>query len=214
MKRRFEIPLEPAQYNLFEIDDYLRSIQSSKERKKLITTVAFSPELRRDFERKHGLPHGAVEMAMMAEDKRIKEINETVRKRVKPDSSEMSAEEIMTLYRELESMAVGLKALYPEAIQFMLEYGALARRNAASFRGDYQFNNEYKIIRTAACNASGPPPDKCADTNTCWYVNFDYVVNFNLAVFQNVGVLAYVVALYGLILAYALWIVAAAFVIP
>ncbi len=211
MRRRFEIPLEPGQYNLFEIDDYLRSIRSSKERQELIKTVGYSSELRRDFERKRHLPYGAVELAVMAEDKRIKELNEIIRKRLVPEQAEkMTPEQLMDFYHELESMAIGLKSLYPEAVQFMIAYGALARKNAAAFRGDYQFSNEYKLMHIACPNP--PNPDECVNVDTCTNVN--WTVNFNLLVFQNVGVLAYVAVLYGLILVYAIWIAAAVFVIP
>ena len=208
MKRRFEIPIEPGEYNLFDIDDYLRSIRSSKERQQLIATVGYSAELRRDYERRKGLPFGAVELAMMAEDKRVKEINGVLRKRLgSPQPGQnLSPEELMALYRELESMALGLKALYPEAVQFMLQYGVLARRNAASFQGDYQFNNEYKVLRVACPNANANAnADECFEQNTCWYVNFNYAVNFNAAIFLNAAILAYVAILYGYAVLLAIW---------
>jgi radical SAM superfamily enzyme YgiQ (UPF0313 family) len=205
MNQRFEIPVEPQGYNIFQIDDYLRSLRSHEERVKLINSVGYSAEKREEFERSRGLPHGAVELALVCEDKQIAELNQMVNKKMNRLYEEKaSPEQINEAFTEIGSRAAGIRALYPEAFQFLMQYTSLAKRNAASFRGDYRFNNEYKIIQ-ADCSPSsnvlscGPDP-----VNVC--------VNFNLVVFAYVGVLAWVAI--AEFLAFAIYIWAVVFVIP
>lgn len=205
MNKRFEIPLQPGEHNLFAIDDYLRSIRTAEQRKTLISTVGYSTELRQAYETRHALPHGAVELAMMAEDKRVKELNDALAKRLSAAQADsFTPTQLKEFYLEVESKAAGLKTLYPEAMQFLLEYSALAQRNTASFRGDYRFSNEYKII-LAQCN---PNPNQNFNSNVNWTITVNAAILINAAIFINVAVgFKYVLAL-------VLWIWAAAFVIP
>ena len=116
MNRRFEIPIDPVAYNLFAIDDYLRSIRTPEDRKKLIRKVGYSAELRDAYERKHGLPRGAVELAMMTEDRRVKEMSDKLAQRLAGRAGkEMSPQESRQLYLEVDSIMTGLRSLYPEA---------------------------------------------------------------------------------------------------
>lgn len=206
MNKRFEIPIEPEGFSLFAIDDYLRSIRSPEERQKLIRTVGYSAEKREAYERKHGLPRGAVELAVMAEDKRITELNEMLAKKlVALQNSDAGPDAVRQVYMEVGSKAAGIKALYPEAMQFLMQYSAMTRRTAAAFRGDYRFGNEYKIIQVQ-CSPS--------NANSSSPVNVNVWVNVNLGIFINVGVGINVVAAFKYVLAVVLWIWAAAFVIP
>jgi hypothetical protein len=176
-EERFEIPLEPRTYNLFTTDDYLRSIRTSEGRKKLIQEVGFSAEARWTYEQEHGLPRGAVELAMMAEDPRVKEMSERFSAQVtKSTKEQLSPEEAKKFYMEVDSMMSGLRALYPEAIQFAKEYGMLSQRNKTSFRGDYQFSNEAKILLSNTC--PGPPPDPC--NPDAWWCTTVYVYTWSL----------------------------------
>src|SRR5262245_57480088 len=114
MKQRFEMPIGPDAvrgYNLFEIDDFLRSIRTSEQRKQLMNEVGFSQRDRDTYESKHGLPHGAVELAMMLEDRRIQEINDMIKHQI-PElyESGKSWQKIHEIYQELGSVATGLKA--------------------------------------------------------------------------------------------------------
>jgi hypothetical protein len=205
--QRFEIPVEPHGYNMFLIDDYLRTIRSHEERIKLINTVGYSAEKRAEFERECGLPHGAVELALMCEDRQIGELNAFVNKKLnilyeqKADPAAVN-EALM----EVGSRSVGIRSLYPEAFQFLIQYNSLAKRNASSFRGDYRFGNEYKLMQVDCSPSSnvltcGPDP-----VNVC--------VNINYVVFINVGVGYNAVAAATVLLAFAFWIWAVAFVIP
>jgi hypothetical protein len=205
MKQRFEIPVEPQGYNVFLIDDYLRSLRSHEERLKLISTVGYSADKREEFERVRGLPRGAVELALVCEDRQIQELNQFVNMKMnKLNSENASPEQINEVFKEISSRAAGIRALYPEAFQFLSQYTALAKRNASSFRGDYRFNNEYKIMQ-ADCSPS-------AHILTCGPDPVNVCVNFNLVVFAYVGVLAWVAI--AEFLAFAIYVWAAVFVIP
>jgi hypothetical protein len=207
MNQRFEIPVEPHGYNIFLIDDYLRTIRSHEERLKLIRTVGYSADKREEYERARGLPHGAVELALMCEDRQIGELNNFVNKRLNVlYEHKASPAEINDALLDVGSRTAGIRSLYPEAFQFLTQYNSLARRSASSFKGDYRFNNEYKLMQvdcspTSNVLSCGPDP-----VNVC--------VNINYVVFINVGVGYNAVAAVTVLLAFAFWIWAVAFVIP
>jgi hypothetical protein len=199
MNQRFEILVEPKGYNIFLIDDFLRTIRSHEERLRLINTVGYSEEKRDTFERERGLPHGAVELALMCEDKQVVELNAYVNNRLTAlYDRKASREEINEALMEAGSRGVGIKALYPDAFQFLAQYGAMARRSSSAFRGDYRFNNEYKLMQVDCTPTS--------DANSCSPVN--YCTSINYVVF------IYGVAAVAAVLAFAIWIWAVAFVIP
>lgn len=198
MNKRFEIPIDPVAYNLFAIDDYLRSIRTSEDRQKLIREVGYSPERRDVFERKHGLPRGAVELAMMTEDRRVKEMSEKLTRRLAGRAGQqLTPQESRQLYLEVDSIMTGLRALYPEAIQFLKHYSALAQRNKATFYGDYQFGNDYRIMianvqRVAVTCPGPPPPDWCSPTP--WFCVESYVFTTYYAAWWIAGAVWYVAA--------------------
>ncbi len=174
---RFEIPLEPASYNLFAIDDYLRNIRTPEGRKKLMREVGYSAEERWSYERAHGLPRGAVELAMMAEDPRVKEMSDKFTQQVgKSSKQQLTPQEAKKFYLEVDSMLSGLRILYPEAFEFAKEYQMLTQRNKMSFRGDYQFSNEARILLSNTC--PGPPPDPC--NPSAWWCTEVYVYQYTL----------------------------------
>jgi hypothetical protein len=213
MNQRFEINVEPQGYNIFLIDDYLRSLRSREERLKVINTVGYSAEKREEFERSRGLPRGAVELALVCEDRQLQEINGMLNEKLaKMQADKAPPEQVNEVFREIGSRAAGIRALYPEAFQFLNQYTALAKRNASAFRGDYRFNNEYKILK-ADCSPSSNAntqvdADVCSNVNTCVTVN---LVAF-LAIYAYVAVVAWVGALE--FLAFAIYVWAAVFVIP
>ena len=203
MNKRFEIPVEPPRYNTFLVDDYLRSLRSHEERIKLINTWGYSAEKREEYEKASGLPHGAVELALVCEDKQISQFTAMVGERMKKLYDEKaSPEKVKAALNEFDvrSRSAGFQALYPDAFQFLMQYSGLSRRSAASFRGDYSFNNEYKITladcspsANANANASGP----CGDStpgNWCNYINVAIVVNIAAAVQLYIAVLFYFIA--------------------
>lgn len=207
MRQRFEIPMEPQGYNVFLIDDYLRTIRSHEERLKLIRTVGYSAEKREEYERKRGLPRGAVEMALMCEDRQIGELNALVNQKMnKLYEKKATPTEVNEAFMEVASRTVGIRALYPEAFQFLMQYNSLAKRNAASFRGDYRFNNEFKIMQVDCSPSSNVLSCGLDPVNVC--------ININYVVFINVGVGYNAVAAVTVLLAFAFWIWAVAFVIP
>src|SRR5262249_46881951 len=105
MNKRFEIPVEPAGFNTFAIDDYLRMIQTPEKRKEIIATVGYSPQLREAYEKTHGLPRGAVELAMLTEDTRFKQSNEKIVKRFTgKDPGSLDQKEIQQALMEVQSM--------------------------------------------------------------------------------------------------------------
>ena len=158
MNTRFEIPVDLADYNIFSIDDFLRSIRTPERRQKLVETVGYSAARRRAYETGHGLPSGAVELAMLAQDRQVKELGEKLNQRLGlTGDSTPSPQQLKTLYYEVESMTTGLRELYPEALQFLKNYGALAQRNKRSYAGDYHFGNDYRILLASGC--PGPPPN-------------------------------------------------------
>jgi len=180
MNNRFEIPIGTSQYNLFAIDDYLRSIRTPEERQKLIQSVGYSARMREEYEARNGLPRGAVEMAMMAEDRRVKELSEKLSNRIAAGvCDQLSAQEAKQFYLEVDSIMGGLRALYPEAISFLRQYGLMAQRNKATFYGDYQFGNEYRVMMANTCPGP-PPPDPCNPSS--WWCTEVYVYTFTLAV--------------------------------
>ncbi len=183
MNTRFEIPVEPNGFNAFVIDDYLRMIQTPERRQSLIATVGYSPQLREAYEKSRGLPRGAVELAMLTEDRRFKSWNEKIVKRFTgKDPGSLDQKQISEALMEVQSMGQGLQALYPEAVHFLMQYNALAQRNKASFRGDYRFTTDYKII-LAQCSSPW------WYTNARVYTDTNVVWNANVAAYQQVAVL-------------------------
>jgi hypothetical protein len=200
MNRRFEIPIDPVAYNLFAIDDYLRNIRTSEDRKQLIRKVGYSANLREAYERKHGLPRGAVELAMMSEDRRVQEIGDKLSKRLAGRAGkEMSPQETKQLYLEVDSIMTGLRALYPDAVHFVKEYSALAQRNKTTFYGDYHFGNDYRIMvanvqRVAVTCPGPPPPDWCSPTP--WFCTESYILTSYLAAWWIAGAVWYIAAVF------------------
>ena len=181
MNGRFEIPIDSSAYNLFAIDDYLRSIRTAEDRQKLIRSVGYSPELREEYEQRRGLPRGAVELAMMAEDKRVKELSDKLSQRFWVGvEKNFTPQEVKQFYLEVDSMSAGLRALYPEAVQFLKQYGMLSQRNKSTFQGDYQFGNEYRIMLANTC--PGPPPDDC--NPSVWWCTEVFVYSWSLVAWQ------------------------------
>ena len=207
MSARFEIPMEPQGYNVFLIDDYMRTIRSHDKRMQLIREVGYSAEKREDYERQSGLPRGAVELSLMAEDKRVIELNEMLNKKLsKLYADKAPPEQINNAFMEAGSLAAGIRTLYPEAFHFLMQYNSMAKRAASAFRGDYRFSNEFKIIQ-ADCSPS-------SNVLSCGVDPVNVCVNINLLVFVNVGGLYNAVAAVTVLLAFAFWIWAVAFVIP
>jgi hypothetical protein len=187
VKERFEIPVNPAglNYNLFAIDDFLRSIQTSEQRKELIATVGYSPRKREQYERKRGLPHGAVELAMMVEDRRVQEINQLLAERLPAlYNREASQQQILDLYQEIASISVGLRNNYPDATGFLIAYSQLSERTRRSFQGDYRFSHEYRILQVQD-GGSNPPPDPLANVAQFLSLVANVVGVVNLAVYAN-----------------------------
>lgn len=183
MKKRFEIPVEPSGFNTFLIDDYLRMIQTPEKRKEIIATVGFSPQTREAYEKEHGLPRGAVELAMLTEDRRFKCWNERIMNRLSgKDPSSLDPEEIREAMMQVQSLGQGIQAVYPEAVHFLMQYNSLAQRNKASFRGDYRYTTDYKII-LAQCSSPW------WYTNTRVYTDTNVVWNANIAAYQQVALL-------------------------
>jgi hypothetical protein len=181
MNSRFEIPIDASAYNLFAVDDYLRSIRTPEDRQKLIRSVGYSSRLREEYERRHGLPRGAVEVAMMAEDKRVKELSEKLSQKFwVAVEQKVSAQEMKQFYLEVESMSTGLRSLYPEAVHFLKQYGMLSQRNKRTFYGDYQFGNEYRIMLANTC--PGPPPDPC--NPDVWWCTEVWAYTWSLVAWQ------------------------------
>jgi len=214
MIQRFEMPVASPNYNTFLVDDYLRSLRSPEERVKLINTYGYSEEKREEYERQSGLPHGAVELALVCEDKQVAELNVLVREKItRLYEEKASPAQIKAALDDMNiaSRAAGIQALYPDAFRFLMQYNAQCQRGAASFRGDYPFSNEYKITQvdcspSSASSVSADGPCGWAAEATC--VNTIIIVN--VSVF---GLLyAYVVAVAWVIAALFIWV--AAFVIP
>jgi hypothetical protein len=176
MKTRFEIPVELGDYNIFAIDDFLRSIRTPEQCQKLIATVGYSAARRRAYETEHGLPSGAVELAMLAQDRRVKELGEKLNHRLGlSQAAPPTPQQLKAFYSDAESLTSGLRELYPEALRFLRNYGVLAQRNKRTYAGDYHFGNDYRILLANSCPgpfpASGPGgPVPFADLATYTYV--------------------------------------------
>jgi hypothetical protein len=181
MSDRFEIPIDASAYNLFAIDDYLRSIKTSEDRQKLIRSVGYSARLREAYETENGLPRGAVELAMMAEDPRVKDLSDKLSQKFWTAMEQKATpQDMKKLYLEVDSMCAGLRSLYPEAVQFLKQYGMLSQRNKTTFYGDYQFSNEYRIMLANTC--PGPPPDDC--NPSVWWCTEVLVYTWSLVAWQ------------------------------
>ena len=216
MKQRFEMPVEQG-YNLFLIDDYLRSLRTHDERMKLINTSGYSAEKRDEYERSRGLPRGAVELALVCEDRQLQELNTMLNAKLSKLQKEKAPPEKMNeLLTEVSSRAAGVRSLYPEAFQFLSQYAALSKRNASAFHGDYRFSNEYKILKVDCSPNSNVNVNANANAQDCTLVNICSVINVYLGVFLGLYAYVAVVAWVGLaeFLAFAIYIWAAVFVIP
>ncbi len=216
MKTRFEIPVELADYNIFAIDDFLRSIRTTEQCQKLIQTVGYSAARRRAYETEHGLPSGAVELAMLAQDRRVKELGEKLNHRLGlSQASQPTPQQLKAFYYDVDSMASGLRELYPEALQFLKNYGALAQRNKRTYAGDYHFGNDYRILLANTCPGPGPPPDPVpfADLATFQYVLWWLYASVLLAVDVLVAAVSVLLAI-ALLAVWLVAIAAPALVIP
>lgn len=165
------------QVNLFAVDDYLRLIQSEEDRKRLIMKVGYTPQKRRAYEKRHQLPRGAVEVAMMMEDQRFKELNALLVQHLTQATGEGAKPEALAeFYQRANSISIGLAKLYPEAQDFFLQHWLLSQRNHRQFVGDYRFSNEYRLQMVSSWCPSLSP------------VNCNILVN--LGILLNVGIIA------------------------
>ncbi len=192
MKKRFEIPLSTTDgldgINLFAVDDFLRAMNNSAARRELIMKVGGSARSRSSYEKSQGLPYGAVELVMLMEDKRVRELHQVMLEKMtqlfEKDSRAGAVEEI---YKQTLSVTRGLQQLYPEATDFMLQYAALSQRNRRRFMGDYAFGNEYKL-QLVDCFLSCDSGLNC-NANINITVNVNLVANVNAAVVNKVALL-------------------------
>ncbi|HAB17774.1 MAG TPA: hypothetical protein PLX89_06360 [Verrucomicrobiota bacterium] len=181
MKTRFEMPVSVddtlKQINLFAVDDYLRLIQSEGDRRRLILRLGYSPEKRRAYEKRHQLPRGALEVAMMMEDSRFKELNALlVRQLTRATGESAKPADLAEFYQRANSISVGLAKLYPEAQDFFLQHWLLSQSNHRHFLGDHRFSNEYRLqLVSSWCPSLSP-------------VNCNILVN--LGILLNVGIIA------------------------
>jgi hypothetical protein len=176
MGDRFEMPVEVPDINLFAVDDFLRAIRVPEGRRKIVREQGYTEELRRRYEKENSLPYGAVELAMMADDPRVAEMNKLLAERL-PDLKDrgVPAKVINDFYEHVGSMALGLQKVYPEATNFLMQYALLSERNRSAFAGDYRFSNEYKLMFVQDGGNNSP------------FVNVNVAVNVNLGAAINVG---------------------------
>jgi hypothetical protein len=186
--QRMNIPVDEilSEINLFAVDDYLRLIQSPEERRDLILTIGYSPRKRAAFERKHQLPRGAIELAMLLHDRQFKELNSMLLRELNEmnqveDPKEISPARYEAFYQRVYAMASGLTRRYPEAMDFLLQYSILNERNRRHFAGDYKFSPEYQLQMVNFC----PPPGAPGGLNCNTAINLS--VNLNLGVNVNIG---------------------------
>jgi hypothetical protein len=186
MKKRFEIPVSTgdglSEINLFAVDDFLRAMNSSEARRKLIIKVGGSRDAREAYEKKNGLPHGAVELVMLTEDKRFRDLDRVLRNRMPELGSKTTTPEaIEEIYRSSFSFARGMQQLYPDASDFLLQYALIAQRNRQRFLADFSFGNEYKLQMVEWCFPSCDGGLNC-NTN----ININLTVNINSALFVSI----------------------------
>lgn len=190
MKQRFEMPISDSDdlssINLFAVDDFLRSMGTSEARRQLIQRVGFSSHDRETYERKNGLPHGVVELAMLMEDKRVQELNRVITRQVPALwDKKTRPEAIAEIHQQSVSIARGLQQLYPEASDFMLQYAVLTQKNRRQFVGDYDFGNEHKL-QFVDCFLSCDSGLNC-NTNINITVNVNLGLNVNIAAINKVA---------------------------
>lgn len=172
--------------NLFAVDDYLRSIQREEDRKNLILSVGYSPEKRQSYEQERQLPRGAIELAMMLEDRQFKELNSVLMEEMNQmnrveETEKVSPDRYEAFYQRVYAMASGLTRRYPEAMDFLLQYSILNDRNRRRFVGDYKFSPEYQLQMVNWC----PPPGAAPGLNCNTAINLS--INVNLGVNVNVA---------------------------
>jgi hypothetical protein len=172
--------------NLFAVDDYLRSIQRDEDRRNLILSVGYSPEKRQRYEQERQLPRGAIELAMMLEDRQFKELNSVLMAEMNAmnqveEGEKVSSDRYETFYQRVYAMASGLTRRYPEAMDFLLQYSILNDRNRRRFVGDYKFSPEYQLQMVNWC----PPPGAAPGLNCNTAINLS--INVNLGVNVNVA---------------------------
>jgi hypothetical protein len=172
--------------NLFAVDDYLRSIQRDEDRRNLILSVGYSPEKRQRYEQERQLPRGAIELAMMLEDRQFKELNSVLMVEMNAmnqveEGEKVSSDRYETFYQRVYAMASGLTRRYPEAMDFLLQYSILNDRNRRRFVGDYKFSPEYQLQMVNWC----PPPGAAPGLNCNTAINLS--INVNLGVNVNVA---------------------------
>lgn len=191
MRKRFEIPLTPgdglSEINLFAVDDFLREMATPEARQALIAGAGASRQTRSEYEKRHGLPHGSVELVMLSEDKRIRELDALIRERMPALLDKNAKPEVLEeLYRHAFSMGRGMQQLYPDASDFMLQYSVLTQRNRQRFTADYGFSNEYKLQMVEWCFPSCDGGLNC-NANINVNLNVNILVHVNAAAVQKVA---------------------------
>lgn len=172
--------------NLFEVDEHLRLLEKEDERKALIETVGYSPEKRAQYEKERHLPRGAIDLAMLIEDRQFKALNREVfeeftalQKRV--NEGEEIGSQTDEFYQKVYAVSQGLTRRYPEAMDFLMQYSILHERNRRYFTGDYKFSPEYQLQLANWCPPPGAKPGLNCNTALNLTVNVNLAVNVNAA---------------------------------
>ncbi|MBX7157445.1 MAG: hypothetical protein K1X66_03560 [Verrucomicrobiae bacterium] len=118
----FVMPINPKDFNLFAVEDFLRQIHDSKQRKALIKSAGYSPEARAAYEKQNSLPIGAIELAIMTDDTSLQDRGNQIS--YKLIASRENPQLQMRALEEAASFSYGLAKRYPQAMRFMTRYNA------------------------------------------------------------------------------------------
>jgi hypothetical protein len=184
---QFIDPIDPQRYNVFAIDDYLRTIANPAARERLIHDHGLDPEVMSRYEDENDLPRGAFELAVMLSDLRVQQMTDEMTKLTlaSVDKPELKVE----LAQKDFTMRRGLIALYPRAMHFLTQYeGKLAAGSGRSVLFSQAYYEEDLCSPTFCVFVIAFVVLLVNVAKTVNYAaNYNYQVNLNCSLNANFG---------------------------
>jgi len=146
-KDRLIIPVEGPEINGFEVDDFLRLIHNPIARKRLAAEYGGSFAAAEQYEKSHGLPRGAIQLALLTDDERVQKMFQAIGAKILAAQESQDPQKLKEAVKEGTSISQGIQRLYPQAMDFIISYRKLVEQSQEAYIGDYK---TYKI----ACSNS------------------------------------------------------------
>jgi len=202
ISEQFNIPVNPK-VNFFFIDEYLRMVHDPVKRKNLISTYGATRDSIRSYESENNLPHGAFDVAVMAEDERVIEMSGRLAARLA--EGPITTERLDSIMKEAATLNTGISRIYPEAVSFLTSY----QKNQQSLKERHVGNFNIKPIFAQEGGGGGGGDDSSVNINTAVNVNIgvnlNVFLNANVHVFLNLISVAVAIAAVVLLIAVAIF---------